>query len=528
MEKYTIKVGDQKSSSANVTLELHNINVNIGVRSFASKLLEVGDGRLKTDPDGKIIFTNEFCHPVATEEELLANVFPDLKNKINNEEWLFERAVLSPKNELVNKINNKVLDVVDGASRVYTSIDTVMASDDSTAYPVEFLNSLELTGVPPHKLELKVGVPVLLMRNLDAPRLCNGTRLQISELGRNIVRATILTAAAKGKSVLIPRIPIIPHNFPFQFKRLQFPLKLAFAMTINKSQGQTLKVASMHLGIPCFTHGQLYVACSPVSNARNLVRSFASKLLEVGDGRLKTDPDGKIIFTNEFCHPVATEEELLANVFPDLKNKINNEEWLFERAVLSPKNELVNKINNKVLDVVDGASRVYTSIDTVMASDDSTAYPVEFLNSLELTGVPPHKLELKVGVPVLLMRNLDAPRLCNGTRLQISELGRNIVRATILTAAAKGKSVLIPRIPIIPHNFPFQFKRLQFPLKLAFAMTINKSQGQTLKVASMHLGIPCFTHGQLYVACSPVSNARNLYVLAANNRSYNIVYRSIL
>ncbi|CAG9783784.1 unnamed protein product [Diatraea saccharalis] len=221
---------------------------------------------------------------VATEEELLANVFPDLKNKINNEEWLFERAVLSPKNELVNKINNKVLDVVDGASRVYTSIDTVMASDDSTAYPVEFLNSLELTGVPPHKLELKVGVPVLLMRNLDAPRLCNGTRLQISELGRNIVRATILTGAAKGESVLIPpppRILIIPHNFPFQFKRLQFPLKLAFAMTINKSQGQTLKVAGMHLGIPCFTHGQLYVACSRVSSARNLVSSPKPKTMSL-------------------------------------------------------------------------------------------------------------------------------------------------------------------------------------------------------------------------------------------------------
>lgn len=145
-----------------------------------------------------------------------------------------------------------------------------------------------------------------------------------------------------------------------------------------------------------------------------------------------------------------------------------------------------------------------------------------------MTGVPPHKLELKVGVPVLLMRNLDAPRLCNGTRLQISELGRNIVRATILTGAAKGESVLIPRIPIIPHNLPFQFKRLQFPLKLAFAMTINKSQGQTLKVAGIHLGTPCFSHGQLYVACSRVSSARNLYVLAENNRSYNIVYRSIL
>ncbi|GFX55629.1 uncharacterized protein TNCV_269171 [Trichonephila clavipes] len=72
--------------------------------------------------------------------------------------------------------------------------------------------------------------------------------------------ATILTGEAKGDNVLIPRIPIIPNNLPFNFKRLQFPLKVAFSITINKSQGQTLKVAGIHLGSPCFSHRQLYVA----------------------------------------------------------------------------------------------------------------------------------------------------------------------------------------------------------------------------------------------------------------------------
>ncbi|CAG9791795.1 unnamed protein product [Diatraea saccharalis] len=88
----------------------------------------------------------------------------------------------------------------DGASRVYTSIDTVMASDDSTAYPVEFVNSLELTGVPPHKLELKVGVPVLLMRNLDAPRLCNGTRLQIRNWEETLYEQQYLREQLKARA----------------------------------------------------------------------------------------------------------------------------------------------------------------------------------------------------------------------------------------------------------------------------------------------------------------------------------------
>ncbi|GFU10112.1 ATP-dependent DNA helicase [Trichonephila clavipes] len=85
----------------------------------------------------------------------------------------------------------------DSETSVYNFIDTVMSSDDTTSYPVEFLNSLDLSGVPSHKLELKVGVPVLLMRNLDAPRLCNGTRLRITELGKHIVKATIFTGEAK-------------------------------------------------------------------------------------------------------------------------------------------------------------------------------------------------------------------------------------------------------------------------------------------------------------------------------------------
>lgn len=275
---------------------------------------------------------------------------------------------------------------------------------------------------------------------------------------------------------------------------------------------------------------KLYLTCNMRVQLHNDQESgeHAKKLLQIGEGRLQTDEEGKITFTNEFCNPIQSEEQLIHKVFPNLHSNINNEEWLCERAILSPKNDSVNKINKKILKGVIGETKVYTSIDTVMASDDSTTYPVEFLNSLELSGVPSHRLELKVGIPVLLMRNLDPPKLCNGTRLRITELGRNVIKATIITGESKGDEVLIPRIPIIPNNLPFQFKRLQFPLKASFSMTINKSQGQTLKVAGIHLSTPCFSHGQLYVACSRVSNAQNLHVLAEDNKSYNIVYKSIL
>ncbi|GFU61535.1 ATP-dependent DNA helicase [Trichonephila clavipes] len=151
-----------------------------------------------------------------------------MQQHILEEKWLCERTILAPKNETVAKINKKILGEIASETSVNNSIDTVMSSDDTTSYPEEFLNSLELSGVPSHKFELKVGVSVLSMHNLDASRLCNGTWLRITELGRHIVKATSLTGEAKGDNVLIPRIPIIPNNLIFNFKRLQFPLKVAF------------------------------------------------------------------------------------------------------------------------------------------------------------------------------------------------------------------------------------------------------------------------------------------------------------
>lgn len=125
--------------------------------------------------------------------------------------------------------------------------------------------------------------------------------------------------------------------------------------------------------------------------------------------------------------------------------------------------------------------------------------------------------------------NIRAAETLSQSHTRLRDMAEyNVVQATIITGSAKGETVLIPRIPIIPTNLPFQFKRLQFPLKVAFSISINKSQGQTLKVAGIHLGTPCFSHGQLYVGCSRVSTAKNLYIYAEKNKSRNIVYKDVL
>jgi ATP-dependent DNA helicase PIF1 len=171
---------------------------------------------------------------------------------------------------------------------------------------------------------------------------------------------------------------------------------------------------------------------------------------------------------------------------------------------------------------------MYYSVDTVLEKKDAVHFPTEFLNSLTPSGVPPHTLILKIGAPIILMRNLSPPTLCNGTRLQIKKLRSSLLECIILTGCGNGKTVLIPRIPIIPSDLPFKFKRIQLPIKLAFAMTINKAQGQTLNVVGIDLSVQCFFHGQLYVALSRVTSKFNLYIFAPDPEKVdNVVYKEI-
>ena len=113
------------------------------------------------------------------------------------------------------------------------------------------------------------------------------------------------------------------------------------------------------------------------------------------------------------------------------------------------------------------------------------------------------------------MRNLDPSKgLCNGTRLTCDRLTPYLITATIAAGRFKGQQVLIPRIKLYPsENQPIRFTRTQFPVKLAYAMTINKSQGKTLQHVGIDLTSDTFAHGQLYVALSRGTNVDDIHVL---------------
>jgi ATP-dependent DNA helicase PIF1 len=135
---------------------------------------------------------------------------------------------------------NQILVMLPVVVTEYKSINSVVDADEVVNFPPEFLNSRDSAGLQPRRFLLKVGSPIILLRNLDPPKLCNGTRLCVKKMLGNVIEATILT-------VFIPRIPLIPTDRPFNFKRLQVPVRLAFAITINKPQGQSIEYCGMDL-----------------------------------------------------------------------------------------------------------------------------------------------------------------------------------------------------------------------------------------------------------------------------------------
>lgn len=270
---------------------------------------------------------------------------------------------------------------------------------------------------------------------------------------------------------------------------------------------------------------------------------FSDFLLRVGNGDEPTINEDLIQIPKEMvsCYEDTKhcEEQLINTIFPSLRENAHSIEYITKRAILATRNESVDMLNQKLISTFPGKERKYTSFDEAI-DDTHNYYPEEFLNTLIPNGLPPHELVLKLNSPIMLLRNLNPSNgLCNGTRMVCKGFEPNIIHAEITSGQHAGQQVLLPRIPLLPaenDSFPFQFKRTQFPIRLCFAMTINKAQGQTIPFVGVYLPQHVFSHGQLYVALSRGTSMASTKVLIKTEpqrrkeRYYtkNIVYKEVL
>ena len=172
--------------------------------------------------------------------------------------YFCERAILTTTNAIVDQINGDILQLLNPASHVtYHSVDSIDASSpqESALWPQDFLNSLTPSGMPPHELVLAPGALIMLLRNLDPDAgLCNGVRAIVVHALPKVLDVLLVSGSKAGTRAFIPRLELAPKNpdLPFILRRRQFPVKLAWAITFNKAQGQTLKQAGLYLQTPVF------------------------------------------------------------------------------------------------------------------------------------------------------------------------------------------------------------------------------------------------------------------------------------
>ncbi|XP_035845128.1 uncharacterized protein LOC118491442 [Helianthus annuus] len=210
---------------------------------------------------------------------------------------------------------------------------------------------------------------------------------------------------------------------------------------------------------------------------------------------------------NDTSDPISS---LIDFVYPSILDNYNNHNYFRERAILTPKNKVVHEINDRLLALFPGEEREYLSSDSLCQTENPNStqlklYSPDVLNGLKVSGLPNHRLYNRV------------------------------IEAEIISGGNIGTRTYIPRLNLIPSDkkIPFAFQRRQFSIVVCFAMTINKSQGQSLSRVGLYLRQPVFTHGQLYVALSRVKSRDGVKLLILDkdgkptDKTSNVVYKEV-
>src|SRR6266540_1348255 len=165
--------------------QINNPQENINQKKFAKFLLKIGDGKYPTIPntENMVKLPLNIVISEGTLTDLIDFIYPNLTENSGNTNYIVSRAILTPKNADVETISDLMINRFPDEIHIYTSADSIDSTEDSDIeqpqlYSPEFLRSLKIFGLPPGELKLKLGVPIILLQNLNPfEGLCNGTRM---------------------------------------------------------------------------------------------------------------------------------------------------------------------------------------------------------------------------------------------------------------------------------------------------------------------------------------------------------------
>lgn len=190
-------------------------------------------------------------------------------------------------------INHDTLHQLPSIQRSYRSSNTVTDINLIANLPKGFLHPQDPPNLPPHESILKVECPLILLRTLNAPNLCKGTRMVVKQIMNLMFEVEIITCfELKDNAFIYPFIL-------FPMKKRQFPLKLSFAMTLNKTQGQWLQVVTIDLRMQRFSHDQFCLDCSRGDNL-NILFMFLTEKSKM----LSTNLPFNKLTDIDCCHPI--------------------------------------------------------------------------------------------------------------------------------------------------------------------------------------------------------------------------------
>lgn len=193
------------------------------------------------------------------EDQAINTIFLD----VNDVYTCSKRAIITGTNRVVDALNKKILKLLHGDTVTLHGVTRLAGrrSEVENLLTPEYLISLTSQGVPAHELKLKLNCLCMVIRNISVEdRLMNNTKVIVRGISRHLITVEILP---ERRHLVIPRIVFhFIMRSGLVIERRQFPLRLCYAITVNKSQGQTLNKVCLDLREPPFAHGQLYVGAT--------------------------------------------------------------------------------------------------------------------------------------------------------------------------------------------------------------------------------------------------------------------------